>query len=367
MNLIFDGNYLFYKTLFIFSGYTNGKRLLEDQKDQDMFMRKIATDMSHAIRAFGNPDKIVFTIDSRSWRKDVEIEEGGYKGTRTKDETKIDWDTFYKMMNEFGDILSKKGMIVSKEERAEGDDLMFLWADRFFKSGEDSVIITGDKDLTQCVKMNDSNFVVVYNPNSKTRKIVAPIGFANWLKKDDYDLFDASTFMNSNKDLITEALHSVEIQEIDPAYMIFEKVIVGDAGDAVPPAWTWVSKNKTYRVTPSKTQRIYEIVNQTKFVDDVFTLPERAMEIANGILATCKQVAPVEILKSRLARNLILMYLDDRVIPSDIIEKFEAAFVRDSIKTLPAATYDLAHILEGTKYLTQSSKTFEADIFKAFG
>jgi hypothetical protein len=61
------------------------------------------------------------------------------------------------------------------------------------------------------------------------------------------------------------------------------------------------------------------------------------------------------------------MYLDDRVIPSDIIEKFEAAFVRDSIKTLPAATYDLAHILEGTKYLTQSSKTFEADIFKAFG
>ena len=167
MTLIFDGNYLFYKTLFIFSGYSSGKKLLEDEKDQAMFMRKIATDMSHAIRAFGNPDRIVFTIDSRSWRKDIEIEDGAYKGTRTRDETAVDWNTFYKCMNEFGEILSKKGIIVSKEERAEGDDLMFLWADRFFQAGEDSVIITGDKDLTQCIRMNDKNFVVVYNPNSK--------------------------------------------------------------------------------------------------------------------------------------------------------------------------------------------------------
>ena len=102
MNLIFDGNYLFYKTLFIFSGYSSGKRLLEDEKDQAMFMRKIATDMSHAIRSFGNPDRIVFTIDSRSWRKDIEIEDGAYKGTRTKDESTVDWDTFYKLMNEYG-------------------------------------------------------------------------------------------------------------------------------------------------------------------------------------------------------------------------------------------------------------------------
>ena len=74
MNLIFDGNYFFYKTLFIFGGYGGGKRLLDDKKDQDMFMRKVATDMSHAIRNFGNPNKIIFTIDARSWRKDVIIE-----------------------------------------------------------------------------------------------------------------------------------------------------------------------------------------------------------------------------------------------------------------------------------------------------
>jgi 5'-3' exonuclease len=367
MNLIFDGNYLFYKTLFIFGGYSNGKRLLEDQKDQDMFMRKIATDMSHAIRAFGNPDKIVFTIDSRSWRKDVIIEDGDYKGHRTKDESTIDWDTFYKCMNEFGQILKRKGIIVSKEERAEGDDLMYLWADRFFKNGEDSVIITGDKDLTQCIRFDGKNFVVVYNPNSKTRKIVAPVGFSHWLKKDDYDLFDASTFMNNSKDLIAEALNAVEIQEIDPEYIIFEKVIIGDAGDAVPPIWTWENKGKTFRVTPAKAERIYELLNKVKFVDDVYALPERATEIANGILSTCKQVADIEKIRERLVRNLTLVYLDDRVIPTDIIEKFEESFAKDSNRTLPAVKYDMSFLLEGTKFITGPNKTFEADIFKHFG
>ena len=76
MNLIFDGNYLFYKTLFIFGSYAKKGKVLSTDTDQEMFIRKIATDMTHAIRSFGNPSRIIFTIDSRSWRKDVLIEEG---------------------------------------------------------------------------------------------------------------------------------------------------------------------------------------------------------------------------------------------------------------------------------------------------
>jgi len=227
------------------------------------------------------------------------------------------------------------------------------------------VIITGDKDLTQCIRFNGKNFVVVYNPNSKTRKIVAPQGFAKWLRSEDYDLFDATTFMNRSKDLIAEALSSVEIQEIDPAYLIFEKVIIGDAGDAVPPIWTWESKGKTYRVTPSKAERIYEIVNRTKFVTDVNDLPNRSTEIANGILATCKQTAPAEILKKRLERNLQLVYLDKSIIPTDIQENFRTAYEKSHDKTLKAANYDMAHLHEGTRFIT-GGRTFEADIFKSF-
>ena len=367
MNLIFDGNYFFYKTLFIFGGYGGGKRLLDDKKDQDMFMRKVATDMSHAIRNFGNPNKIIFTIDARSWRKDVIIEEGDYKGTRTKDESKINWDQFYKMMNEFGEILSRKGFIVSREDRAEGDDLMHLWADHLFQQGEDSIIITGDGDLTQCVRMNEKNFVVCFNPNSKNRKIVAPIGFKEWLKTESYDLFDASTYMGSNKDLIAEAMHSIPVEEIDPAYMIFCKVITGDAGDAVPPVWTWQAKDKTYRVTPAKAERIYEIVNRTKFIDDIYLLPERALEIANGIAATCKQTAPVELLKKRIERNITLVYLDERVIPQDIQDNFKIAFAKHKDDSLAAANYDMSYLLAGTSFVNGPKIVIESDIFKDFG
>lgn len=367
MNLIFDGNYLFYKTLFIFGGYSGGKRLLDDKKDQDMFMRKIATDMSHAIRNFGSPDKLIFTIDARSWRKDVLIEDGAYKGTRTKDESKINWDQFYKMMNEFGEILTKKGFIVSREDRAEGDDLMHLWADHLFQQGEDSVIITGDGDLTQCVRMNEKNFVVCFNPNSKNRKIVAPIGFKEWLKTESYDLFDASTYMGSNKDLIAEAMHAIPVEEIDPAFMIFCKVITGDAGDAVPPVWTWEAKGKTYRVTPAKAERIYEILNHTKFIDDIYNLPERAMEVANGIAATCKQTVAADIIKSRLTRNITLVYLDERVIPQDIQDNFKISFEKHKNDSLPAANYDMTHLLSGTNYMNGPKIVVEADIFKDFG
>jgi 5'-3' exonuclease len=370
VNLIFDGNYFFYKTIHTFGSYAKGK-VLSDEKDQGMFMRKVATDMAHAIRAFGNPSKIVFTIDSRSWRKDVAIEEGSYKSNRDKDESSpVDWDAFYKCMNEFGDILDKKGFITSREPRAEGDDLMHLWSEAFYENGEDSVIVTGDKDMNQCVKYNDNNFIISYNPNSKNRKFVAPDGFGKWLKKTEYDLFDASTFMNNSKDLIAEAMNAVPLEEIDPNYVIFEKVLTGDGGDTVPSVWTWKSttksgKEQTNKVTPSKAERIYEIVNRTKFMSDILDMPERSTEITNGIIATCKQNPTTEIIKSRIKRNIQLVCLDKRVIPTDIVESFENSYKLKGSKTLPAANYDMNYLLAGTKFLS-GGKSFEADIFKAF-
>jgi 5'-3' exonuclease len=365
LSLIIDGNYLFYKTLYIFSGYSSGKRLLDSEKDRAMFMRKIATDMSHVIRTFGNPSKIIFTIDSKSWRKDIQIEDGAYKGTRVKDETAVDWDMFYSLLHEFGEILQKKGIIVSKEDRAEGDDLMHLWAATLFNNGEDAVIVTGDKDLTQCVKFNGENFVVVYNPNSKTRKIVAPMGFAKWVNTNEYNLFDASTFMNRGKDLIAEALKSIDIQEIDPAYLIFEKVIIGDAGDAVPPIWTWENKGKTFKISPSKASRIYEILNLKNRLTDVYDLPSRAADVVDCMLTVCNKKAPYEIIKERLDRNLLLVYLDERIIPADIQDKFKASFQRDANTNLSANTYDMAFFIGETRFF-ESSKSFESDIFKSF-
>jgi 5'-3' exonuclease len=368
MVLIFDGNYLFYKSLFVFSSYGSSDKLLEDEKDQAMFIRKIATDMSYAIRQFGNPDHVIFTIDSRSWRKDIEIQDGSYKGHREKDESKVNWDNFYNVMNEFSRILLSRGFVVSRQEKAEGDDLMALWSKALVENGMDVVVITGDRDLTQTVSMQDSgNFSVVYNPNTKTRKITAPIGFKNWVTADSIDIFNADTYMNRGKDLIQDALNSIEIEEIDPFYVVFEKVLMGDAGDAVPPIYTWQKDGKTFRITPAKCARIWEILTSVKPLTDIMDLPSRAAEIANAINAVLKQNPTPDLIRHNLERNIQLVYLDERVIPTSIQEEFaphaEALLKR---KTLSARTYDMHAILEGSKFIS-AGKTFEADIFKALG
>jgi hypothetical protein len=370
MNLIFDGNYLFYKTLFALGNYSKG-RMLESKQDQEMFIRKIATDMAYAVRAFGTPSKVIFTIDSKSWRKDVLIEDGSYKGHRTKDESSVDWDAFYNSMNEFARVLENKGFIVSRIEKAEGDDLMFLWSKKLNEEHKDAVIVTGDKDLTQCVRLNNSPlgdcFTVVYNSNSKTRKIVAPTGFSEFLKEEHVDIFDASSYMGRSKDLISKALNSIDIQEINANYVIFEKVIGGDAGDAVPPIWTWLKGGKTYRVTPAKIQRIYEIMNANKPVTDVYDLPNRAQEVCDAITATTKEVAPVEKIKENLERNLKLVLLDTRVIPQSIQDTFEQEYEGNMTgKEISVKSYDMTSILEGTRFLS-GGKTFEADIFSQLG
>lgn len=366
MTLIFDGNYLFYKSLFVFSSYGSSGKLLEDEKDQAMFIRKIATDMSYAIRQFGNPDHIIFTIDSRSWRKDVAIADGSYKGNREKDESKVNWENFYEMMNEFSRILLSRGFVVSRQEKAEGDDLMALWSKGLIANGMDAVVITGDRDLMQTVALSDSgNFSVVYNSNTKTRKIVAPNGFRGWLNTEKVDIFNADTFMNKSKDLIHEALNSITIEEVDPFRIVFDKVIMGDAGDAVPPIYTWQKDGKTFRVTPAKCNRIWEILNSVKPVEDIMELPGRAAEISSAISAVIKQNPPVDLIRHNLERNIQLVYLDERVIPTSIQDEFEPHLLSLlKRKTLSARSYDMQSLLEGTKYLSQG-KTFEADIFKA--
>jgi 5'-3' exonuclease len=365
--LIFDGNYLFYKSLFVFSSYGKSGKLLEDDNDQAMFIRKIATDMSYAIRQFGNPDHVIFTIDSRSWRKDIAIEDGSYKSNRGKDESTVNWENFYNLMNEFSKVLLSRGFVVSRQEKAEGDDLMALWSKALLENGMDSITITGDKDLTQTVALNtDGNFSVVYNPNSKSRKIVAPKGFRSWVNTDKVDIFNTDSYMNRGKDLIQDALNSIDIEEIDPFYVIFEKVIMGDAGDAVPPIFTWQKDNKTFRITPAKCQRIWEILNNVKPLTDIMDLPGRAAEIAMAISATVKHNPPVDLIRHNLERNIQLVFLDERVIPITIQEEFrphfEALLRR---KTLSAKTYDMNAILEGSRYI-KDGKTFEADIFKAY-
>jgi hypothetical protein len=103
-----------------------------------------------------------------------------------------------------------------------------------------------------------------------------------------------------------------------------------------------------------------------KPIDDIYNLPERAQEVVNGINATFKQVPPATVIESRLRRNITLMFLDHRVIPQEIQTGFKKAYTASqNAEELSAKVYDMAHILEGTRFLS-APKSFEADIFSQF-
>lgn len=368
-NIIFDGNYLFYKTLFIFSG-TKDTKVLETEDQQHQFMRKVATDMAFAIRQFGSPSRIIFTIDGRSWRKDIEIEENeGYKAHRKKG-TEIDWDAFYKCMNEFGQILSDQGMIVSRLDSAEGDDLMYLWSQVLLKNGENSIVITGDKDLLQLVRTNKKNYAVVYNPNSKHRKIYGSIGLNEWVQaEEEVSLFDTSSYMKTGKDLIQNALSKIELEELNPASFLLKKVLMGDDGDGVPSIYHWKSKNgkTTHRVTAKRASKILEYMHE-RLGDkkmNVFEFPNNAQLVCDGIKHVTKQVADVETIKRKLERNIKLMVLHKTTIPEEIVTQFNS-HCTDMMKlnTLPGRKYDVSVILDGTRFL-KPPDSFTSGLFGA--
>jgi hypothetical protein len=111
---------------------------------------------------------------------------------------------------------------------------------------------------------------------------------------------------------------------------------------------------------------MYDILNMVKPVTDVYDLPNRAAEVASSIEATCKQSAPAAVIKTRLERNLQLVFLDDRILPTDIQEKFRSSFDKAwENKELGARTYDMNALLEGTRFVS-NGRTFEADIFSQF-
>ena len=117
----------------------------------------------------------------------------------------------------------------------------------------------------------------------------------------------------------------------------------------------------------AKCLRIWEILNLAKPVEDIMDLPNRAAEIANAISATVKQNPPVDLIRHNLQRNIQLVYLDERVTPTQKIEEFRPHFeALCKRKKLSARTYDMHTLLEGTRYISEG-KTFEADIFKALG
>jgi len=381
INILIDGNYIFHKTFGIFAGYGNvdpGK-VLANKSDQAMFIRKISTDLTASLKNLPTGGRLVFTSDSRSWRKDVEIEDGGYKSGRVKDDN-VDWTIFFELMQSFGMHLEKMGFIFSKVEGAEGDDLLLYWSQKFNTEKQSCIIISGDKDLHQLARMEKCKhsdvWTAVWNSNSKKNVLSVPMGWRdNWLNetRTEISVFNMGSTISPEKERLKDFIKKVEIEEIDSFPFIFNKILIGDKGDSVPSVWEYENKGKIVRFTPKSAEKIYNLFLESNWKNVSFSHLHEDEEFLNWIspliLKISKGVDSTENrkkVKSNFLRNVKLMWLDDTVIPENVSMSCKLETERGINLEKRTITLDRIKILEGTEWLSSGYQPKGMDPFENF-
>jgi hypothetical protein len=377
---VFDLSNIFFRSLYTIGGFGPSSYTYDQQFELDQLMRKVTTDTAYTIRQL-NPTRIIFAMDSGSWRKQIEIEENeGYKGHRTKSES-VNWDNVYGILNEFAEIMKTKGFIISKVKDAEADDLMALWVDKvLFENEEHIITVSGDEDIRQLVKCKmdkDSNlkFSTVFNPftyrKGMNKKLYIPNNFDKWLNADEgiNDIFNTSS--NPNKNIFTNILkNNVDSEVVDGEEIGLKKIFCGDDGDNVPSIYTWMGKtakgdDKEYRITKGKLPKFKEMFKLTDYVDlnDQETIDGIYKELAR----IAKHEPPIN-MRDRINRQIKLVILSKYVFPEEIV----TAFNKDVNSLLESDQPNISNItmpvlLEGTKYLEEAdvrkSNASESDIF----
>lgn len=210
MNILFDGNYLYHVSFSVFCNYYKGQDLeqvMADKEKQQVLLRKCVIDLCNTVRKFHDVKRVAVVIDSHSWRYNY-YEDYKYALTRVRDPYYKHFLTVLDMLEE---LLRKKGLIVSRVNGAEGDDLLYVWALYFgYCLDEQLVIITGDSDIRQIINKN----VSLYNNNSKNLKL--------------YCIPEKEVFWNEY--LETE----VQVVPTKPFEILLYKVVMGDKSDNIP-------------------------------------------------------------------------------------------------------------------------------------
>lgn len=329
--IIFDGTYFLFRTLFILPRRNKKVSFLEDKEDQEFFMRKLITDFSYQIRLFnGLINKVVWTQDSRSWRKDF-FPEAEYKGNRKNDD-KIDWKQFHRITSEFIELLEKNGVIISGVDGAEADDLIYAWNTESLAAGTPTIMFTGDRDLVQLVHKNDNNntYSILFSPAHS--KLYVHNGFTNWLESASVESADIFETLKSStngrartKTLITDLIlkKKVDIIEVDPEEFRFKKVLTGDAGDNVLPAYWYKTTKRMMGISDAKAEKIiHEFKEKHGKLSHTFLYNEELItDLANVIIRVmnAKHMTRERII-GNIKSNVALMVLSQESIPNGILD-----------------------------------------------
>ncbi len=374
LNLVIDASGIFYRTLFTVGNYgaKKGQKLLDDRKSQGVFMRKLATDFSSLVRNMEENSRVIICMDSSSWRKTVEIEDGGYKSSRKekKEDTPVNWTAFFELTENFCKILSQKGYIISRIPGAEADDLLFFWSRKLNGMKENVVLITGDRDLLQCLgKHKNGSWTIALDPVLNRKKISLTQDTYDYKLEENSvaDIFNPDSW-NTSTDVLDKIVKTHEINVVDTRKLALMKVIMGDGGDDVPSVVSWRDKKdpeKIRTMTESNYSKIiaahpiiessnWKEVRDGKFVEEISSVMEALKKIE----------VDREIVRKNLLRNATLVILSTETIPEQIVDGFKAVHA-EVPDILPVTSRDA--ILDGTEWWTSDKSDFLPKSFDLFG
>ncbi len=372
LNLVIDGNHFLYKTLFVIPRAKGNKdRLLDHEDEIGIFIRKLSQDLAFELRKFtGIINRVVFTLDSSSWRKSV-LPEEDYKGNRVPNDG-VNWEKFYHASEEFQKILKKRNVIVSKSSNAEGDDLIFAWCKYLQHLGESCMIYSGDRDMMQLVNCNKQNntFSVFYTSTQK--RFVAYQEFEKWLNEiteQEVDIFNLAepSAEDSLKVYLRNFIkaNNLEYEEILATEFIFKKVLQGDKGDNIPPIYSWKKGERTYSLNSTQSEKIYQkyLVEYNQFQTDDFFENDKLESIIDYVIDVLKLDKELkESLVKKLEINVQLAFLSHKTIPKEVFENMFNVIKNEYKMPLALLTelYSKDTILKDTEYLKENTpKSFD--------
>lgn len=362
-SLIFDGNYFFFKTLHVIPKIR--ERILEDEEDLDIYIKKLSTDFASIIKKF-RPiiDQVVFTLDSSSWRKDYypDLE---YKSNRKNDES-INWENFSNSMKIFTEILQNNGVIINKVSGAEGDDLCYLWSSYCNNNSKNAIIFSGDRDLMQLVNYQDSTDSITLFYTSAHNKLVSYDGFSKFLKeKEEINIFnmsDSVSVVSNTKRIFNNLIEeeNLEILEINSSDYVFKKILTGDRGDNIKSVYhtnkvTKGGQSRNYGISEKKSELILSEFNRMYGEFNILYLfnSQYRNDIINIVIRVMKadKMSKEEILEN-LNNNTSLILLHNKTLPEQLQNAIYSIIESDFAKTSNLLKLDSANaILENTKYI----------------
>lgn len=374
--LLIDGNYFIYSRLYVLPRPKSivglpDEKFMSSDKDKGMLMRKLSIDFASELRKLKTiTNRIVFTLDHRSWRKDF-YPDSGYKANRTQDE-KIDWNGISEVISEFVKLLQKQGVIVNKMAGSEGDDLIFAWAMNLNSIGENCIIWSGDQDLIQLVNYNNSTgaFTLWYD-NTRSKMATYP-GFNKWLNTNEsssnsVDIFSKDTGFylvdKYKKDFNEFVVKSkLNLSEVYCDEFALEKILTGDKSDNIKSVIEKPSKkgDKMFRFSPKKAKNV--LTNFKKRHGRFSTIylfdNDYKNEIVKLVAREMKVVGKNDEILKNLELNTQLVLLHVNTIP-EAIQKNMFEQIKDDTISESAIEFsnlmDKDKFLKDTKYIKQNT------------